>query len=183
MYGITIRSSTSEHFPIKGCSLHFYDRVIKCHDIRDEMSAIPSMSWHSNNNMPGSVFKFYADVSIDTELFTYEIRTYDIKHFFQHTPKCARSACIGGPLIDFPLIDFSQHSWLVAITPRQKKLSHYNIQWIIASWAKFFLLDFTFKWSLEVKHGAPPDNLSFIFHFSTVCLVLIVWPVLMSYAL
>ena len=76
----------SEYFPIKGCSLRLYDSVIKCHDTRDDMSAVTSMSRHSNYNMPGNVFKFHTDVSIDAELFTCEIRTYDIKHFFQDTP-------------------------------------------------------------------------------------------------
>ena len=67
------------------------------------------MSWHLNDNMPGNVFNVHTDVSIDTKLFTCEMRTYDIKHFFRHTLYCACLACIGSPLIDFSLIDFSQH--------------------------------------------------------------------------
>ena len=66
------------------------------------------MSWHSNDNLPGKVFNVHTDVSIDTKLFTCEIRTYDIKHFFRHVPYCTRSACISSPKIDFPLIEFSQ---------------------------------------------------------------------------
>ena len=69
----------SEYFPIKVCSLNLYDRVIKCHDTQDDMSVIPSMSWHSNNNMPGDVFNVHIDVSIDAKLFMCKIRTYDIK--------------------------------------------------------------------------------------------------------
>ena len=107
-YGIFIRRSTSEYLPIKEFYLHLYDRVIKCHDTQDEMSVIPSMSWHSNDNMQGNVFNVHTDVSIDAKLFTCEIRTYDIKHFFRHTPQCARSACIVSLLIVFPLIDSSQ---------------------------------------------------------------------------
>ena len=53
LYGNTIRRSTSEHFPIKGCSLHFSDRVIKCHNTRGDMSAMPLISQHSNNNIHG----------------------------------------------------------------------------------------------------------------------------------
>ena len=108
LYVITIRRSTSEYFSIKGCSLHLYNHVIKCHDTRDDMSAIPSMSRHSNNNMPGDVFNVHTDLPIDAKLFTCEICTYNIKHFFRHTPYCARSACIGSPWIEFTLIDFSQ---------------------------------------------------------------------------
>ena len=50
------------------------------------MLSIPSMSWNSNNNMTGNVFGAHTDVSIDTELFTCEIHTYDIKHFFLNMP-------------------------------------------------------------------------------------------------
>ena len=107
-YGITIRRSMSEYFPIKGCSFHLYDCVIKCHNTRDDMSAIPSMSRHLNYNMPGNVFNVHTDVSIDAKRFTYEIFTCNITHFFRHTPQCARLACIGIPLIDFLLIDFYQ---------------------------------------------------------------------------
>ena len=108
-YGITIRSTTSENFPIKGCFLHLYNCVIKCHDKRDDMSAIPLMYWHSNGDIPVNVFNVHTYVSIDAKLFMCKICTYNIKHFFQHTPQCARLACVGSPLIDFPLIDFSQH--------------------------------------------------------------------------
>ena len=38
------------------------------------------MSWNSDDNMPGNVLNIHADVSIDTKLSMYEIRTYDIKH-------------------------------------------------------------------------------------------------------
>ena len=82
LYGITIRRYTSEYFPIKGCSLHLYDRVIKCHDTHDGMSANTLMSQHLNNNMPGNAFNIHTDVSIDAKLFTCEIRMYNIKHFF-----------------------------------------------------------------------------------------------------
>ena len=113
LYDITIRRSTSEYFTIKGCSLNLYDRVIKCHDSHDGMSANPSMSQHLNNNMPGNVFNVHAYVSIDAKLFTCKIRTYDIKHFFRHTPQCVCSECISTTLIDFPFVDFSQYTpWL-----------------------------------------------------------------------
>ena len=81
-YGITIRNSTSEYFTIKVCSLHLYDRVIKCHDTPDNMSAIPSMYRNLNNNIPKNVFNVNTDVSIDAKLFTCEIWTYDIKYYF-----------------------------------------------------------------------------------------------------
>ena len=59
LYGNTIRRSTSEYFPIKGCSLRLYDRVIKCHDTRDDITATPSMYQNSNNNIhrTSSTFK------------------------------------------------------------------------------------------------------------------------------
>ena len=76
----------SEYFSIKGCSLHSYDPVIKCHDTQDEMSAMPSISRNSNNNIPGNVLTVHTDVSLDAKLFTCKIRTYGIKHFFCHTP-------------------------------------------------------------------------------------------------
>ena len=62
-------------------ALHLYDRVIKRHNTRADMSAIPSMSWHLNNNIPGKVFNIYVNVSTYTKLSTCEICTYDIKHF------------------------------------------------------------------------------------------------------
>ena len=71
----------SEYFPIKGCFLHLYDRVIKCHDTRDAMSEITSMFWNSDNNMPGNIFNVHVNVSIDTKLSTVKIRPYDIKYF------------------------------------------------------------------------------------------------------
>ena len=104
-HGTTIRRSTSEYFPIKGCSLHLYNHDIQCHNTRDDISDIPSMSWHSNNNMPGNVFNVHTNVSIETKLFTFEIRAYGLKHFFRNMPQCARSACISSLLIDF-----SQHT-------------------------------------------------------------------------
>ena len=39
------------------------------------------MSWHLDDNIPGSVFNIRSNVSIDTKLYTCKIRTYDIKHF------------------------------------------------------------------------------------------------------
>ena len=54
LYGITIRHYTSEYFPIKGCSLLLYDPVIKCHNTRGDMSAMPSMYGHSNDNIQGT---------------------------------------------------------------------------------------------------------------------------------
>ena len=108
-YGITIRRSKSEYFTIKGCSLHLYNCVIKCHNTRAYMSAIPSMSQNLDDDMPGNVFNVHTNVSIDTKLFTCKIRTYDIKHLFRHMPQCARLSCISSMLIDFLLIDFSQH--------------------------------------------------------------------------
>ena len=63
-----------------------YDRFIKCHDTQDDVSEIPSMSRHSNNNIPGNVFNVHTDVSIDAKLFMCEICTNNIKHFFWHTP-------------------------------------------------------------------------------------------------
>ena len=56
--GNTIRRSTSEYFPIKGCSLRLYDCVIKCHDTRCEMSEMPSISQHQNNNIQGKSSTF-----------------------------------------------------------------------------------------------------------------------------
>ena len=80
-YGITIRRSTSEYFLIKGRSLHLYDRVIKCPDTQDDMSEIPSMFWHLDDDIPGNVFNVHANVSIDTKLSMCKICTYDIKQF------------------------------------------------------------------------------------------------------
>ena len=59
---ITIQSSTSEYFPIKGCSLYLQDRVIKRRDTRTDMSSIASMSWHSDGNIPGNVFNVHINV-------------------------------------------------------------------------------------------------------------------------
>ena len=98
--------------------LTFYDRVIKCHDTRNDMSEIISMSWHSNDNIPGNVFNVHTDMSIDTKLFTFKICTYDIQNFFWHVPYCARSACISSPLIEFPLIDFSQQDLVLEFYPQ-----------------------------------------------------------------
>ena len=73
-----------------------YDSVIKCHNTQDNMSAVPSMYWNLNDNVPGNVFNVHTDVSIDTKLFTCEIHTYDIKRFFRnvshpsHRPKCRK---------------------------------------------------------------------------------------------
>ena len=57
-YGNNRRSSTSEYFPIKICSLRLYDRVIKCHDTRADMSAMPSMSGPLNDIIQGTYSKF-----------------------------------------------------------------------------------------------------------------------------
>ena len=54
LYGITIRHSTSEYFPIKGCSLLLYDHFIKCHNTWGDMSEMPSMYGHSNDNIQGT---------------------------------------------------------------------------------------------------------------------------------
>ena len=62
-------------------ALHFYDRFIKCHDTQTYMSEILSMSCHFDDNMLGNFFDVYVNVSIDTKLYTCEIRKYDIKHF------------------------------------------------------------------------------------------------------
>ena len=70
-YSKTIWCSTSEYFPIKGCSLRLYYRVIKCHDTRGDMSEMPSMSRHSNENMHGTSSSFI--------------------HICQLTPKCLRA--------------------------------------------------------------------------------------------
>ena len=78
-YGISIRSSTSEYFPIKGCSLHLYDRVIQYNDTRADMSEIPSMYCHLEYNIKVDVFNVHENMSIDTTLYTCEIRMYDIK--------------------------------------------------------------------------------------------------------
>ena len=104
LYGITIWCYTSEYFPVRGFSIHLYDCVIKCHNTRADMSEIPSMSWHLDDNMPCKVFNVHTNLSIDTRMFTCKIRTYNIKHFFCHVPYCARSECIISPLIDLPLI-------------------------------------------------------------------------------
>ena len=58
LYGKHIRCSTSEYFPIKVCSLHLYDRVIMCHNTWGDMSAMPSMSQHLNDNMHGTSSTF-----------------------------------------------------------------------------------------------------------------------------
>ena len=123
-----------------------YDRVIKCHNTRDDISAIPSMSRNSNNNMPWNVFNVHTDVSIDAKLFTYEICMYDIKHFFQSTPQCARSACIVIPLIDVLLLDLSkQNPWLPQLPDS-----------LATSWdSSFSLLNFSFRSSSK----ALPDSL------------------------
>ena len=60
-------------------ALHLYDRVIKFYDTQSEMSAIHSMSCHSDDNMPENVFNVHVNLSIDTKLFTCEICTYDNK--------------------------------------------------------------------------------------------------------
>ena len=70
-HGNTIQGSTSGYFPIKGCSLRLYDCVIKCHDKWDDMSAMPSMSQHSNNNIHGTSSTFI--------------------HMCQLTPNCLRA--------------------------------------------------------------------------------------------
>ena len=57
-YGNAIWFSMSEYFPIKGCSLHLYDCVIKCHNTRGDMSAMSSMSRHSKDNMHGTSSTF-----------------------------------------------------------------------------------------------------------------------------
>ena len=85
-YGINIRCSKSEYFPIKGYSLYLYDIAIKCNDTRADMSEIPSMYWYLEENIPGNVFIVRANVSIDTKLFTCKIFTYDIKKFFRNVP-------------------------------------------------------------------------------------------------
>ena len=69
-YGNTIQLSMSEHFPIKGCFLRLYDHVIKCHDTRGDMSAMPSMSQHSKNNIHRTSSRFI--------------------HMCQLTPNCLR---------------------------------------------------------------------------------------------
>ena len=76
----------SEYFTIKVCYLHLYDHIIKCRYTWYDMSEIPSVSWHSNKNIPGNVSNADIDVPIDTKLFTCEICTYNIKHFFWHMP-------------------------------------------------------------------------------------------------
>ena len=86
LYGITIQSYMSEYFPIKKFSLYLYDCVIKYHNTRADMSAIPSLSWHSENNMQGNVFNVHVNVSIDTKMSMCKISTYNIKHLFQHVP-------------------------------------------------------------------------------------------------
>ena len=40
-------------------ALNFYDRVTKCHNIWDDVSEIPSMSWNLDNNVPGDVFNVH----------------------------------------------------------------------------------------------------------------------------
>ena len=69
-YGNTVQRSTSEYFPIKGCSLRLYDSVIKFHNTWGDMSAMPSMSQHSNNNIHGTPSTFI--------------------HMCQLTPNCLR---------------------------------------------------------------------------------------------
>ena len=74
--------------------LHLYSRFIKYHNTRADMSAIPSMSWNLENNIPGNVFNVHVNVSIDTKLFTVEIRTYDLKKFsgMCHTARARRAS-------------------------------------------------------------------------------------------
>ena len=57
-YGNTIHRSTSEYFSINGCYLRLYNRVIKCHNTRGDMSAMTSMSRHSNDNTQGTSSTF-----------------------------------------------------------------------------------------------------------------------------
>ena len=70
-HGNAIRFSTSEYFPIKGCSLRLYNRVMKCHNTRGDMSAMTSMSQHSNYNIHGTSSTFI--------------------HMCQLTPNCLRA--------------------------------------------------------------------------------------------
>ena len=62
----------------QGMALHLYNRVTECQNTRADMSAIPSISWNLNSNMPGNIFNVNVNVSIATKLSTCKICIYDI---------------------------------------------------------------------------------------------------------
>ena len=62
-------------------ALNLYNSIIKCHNTRAEISEIPSMSWHLDDNMPGKVLNVHVNVPIDTKLSTCKIHKKYIKHF------------------------------------------------------------------------------------------------------
>ena len=62
-------------------ALHLYNGVIKFNDIQDYMSEMPSMSWYSDDIIPGNVLNINLNVSIDTKLSTCETHMSNIQHF------------------------------------------------------------------------------------------------------
>ena len=95
LYGIAIRRSTSEHFHIKGkyfhtkeCSLHLYDRVIKCHC----SGKFSGCSWSKVKSIASQVSAPALEVNIG-----FGIRTWFILRFLA-------SVLIGiGGLLLFPI--------------------------------------------------------------------------------
>ena len=64
--------------------LHLYHRSIKCHNTRDDMTELHSMSGHSNDNIQRNVLNVHTDVSIKAKLFTYGTKVSSIKCRFSY---------------------------------------------------------------------------------------------------
>ena len=111
-----VRRSTSEYFSIKGRSLRLYDCVIECHDTRGDMSAMPSMYRHSNDNIQGTSSTFIHMCQLKPNC----LRAKDARTIKTLLPAHSIVRALGVHWwsvnrLSFyrPLIDFSQHTpWL-----------------------------------------------------------------------